>query len=79
MIEEDNNKKVDTFNFLLDSAKELTPKVPSFLTWELLLSLIPDTKDMLVDVAVNSNILVGTNFVKNRTYYTQRQIVKKKA
>jgi hypothetical protein len=56
MIEEDNNKKVDTCNFLLDRAKELTPKVPSFLTWELLLSLIPDTKDMLVDVAVNSNI-----------------------
>jgi hypothetical protein len=30
MIEDDNNKKVDTFNFLLDRAKELTPKVPSF-------------------------------------------------
>ena len=79
MIEEDNNKKVDTCNFLLDRAKELTPKVPSFLTWELLWGLVPDTKDMLIDVAVNSNILVGTNFVKNRTYYTQRQIVKNKA
>ena len=38
MIEEDNNKKVDTCSFLLDRAKELTPKVPIFLTWELLLS-----------------------------------------
>jgi len=35
-------------------------KVPQFLTWDLLLNIIPDTKDMLLNV-VNSSTLVGIN------------------
>lgn len=40
-------------------------KVPQFLTWDLLLSLIPDTKDMLLSV-VNSNDLtaIKTNILE---------------
>lgn len=35
-------------------------RVPQFLTWDLLLNIIPDTKDMLLSV-VNSSTLVGKN------------------
>ena len=40
--------------------KFVVGKVPQFLTWDLLLSLIPDIKDMLLNV-VNSSTLVNIN------------------
>ena len=38
-------------------------KVPQFLTWDLLLSIIPDTKDMLLSVVNSSNLVGITNSI----------------
>lgn len=43
--------------------KFVVGKVPQFLTWDLLLSLIPDIKDMLLNV-VNSSIFFPSNLIK---------------